>query len=156
MYEILRLSALNDCSGLCEILRATPSEWRFGFVWDSSPVGSEWLFGFAWDSSPTALNDSLGLHEILRLRLWMAVRVCVRFFGLCPLNDDLGLYEIHRLRLWMTVWCSGLLCYCLWWCGEGCIKYFRFNCDCLIYNQQKIKNTFFEEVVVEYKTQFTV
>ena len=27
---------------------------------------------------------------------------CMRFFGLRPLNDSSGLHEIHRLRLWMT------------------------------------------------------
>ena len=112
-------------------------------VWDSSPKGSEWLFGFARDSSASRAEGEnrkfiIG-KSIFSIWIWVY-----------PFSAR------RSSRLWMTIWCSGLLCYCLWWRGEGCIKYFRFNCDCLIYNQQNIKNTFFEEVVVEYKTQFTV
>ena len=119
----------NDWLGLHEIHRlrlwmtvrecmrffAYGSEWLFGSVWDSSPVGSEWQFGFVWDSSPTALNDCSGVYEIYRLRLWMTVRVCMRFFA---------------CRLWMTVRvCMRFIACRLWMTVQVCMRFIAYGSE---------------------------
>ena len=98
---------ISNCSCFLPCLRffAYGSEWQFGFVWDSSASRAEgenrkfiigksifsiwiWVYPFnARRSRLRPLNDCFGLKEILRLRLWMTIRVCLRFFGLRPLND---------------------------------------------------------------------
>ena len=103
------------------------SEWLFWFVWDSSSVGSEWQFGFAWDSSPVGSEWQFGF-------VWDSLPVGSEWlFGFVWDSSPVG-----------SEWRIGVLdCFALFlMIGWGCIKYLRFNCDCLIYNQQKIKNTY--------------